>query len=83
MWNVNGIRSVLSKYTMNDLIKNYRPDFICINETKINEEMYKKEKIKIPGYNGYWNFCKCSSGYSGVAVFTKIPPISIVEDLEK
>ncbi len=37
MWNVNGIRSVLNKKTMRDLTSKYNPDFICVNETKINE----------------------------------------------
>lgn len=36
LWNVNGIRSVLSKGAMRDLIGQYVPDFICITETKIN-----------------------------------------------
>jgi exonuclease III len=31
MWNVNGIRSVLNKLAMRDLIAQYIPDFICIN----------------------------------------------------
>lgn len=42
MWNVNGIRSVLSKYAMRDFIAKYNPDFICVNETKINAELYAK-----------------------------------------
>jgi exodeoxyribonuclease III len=84
MWNVNGIRSVLNKNAMQKFIKDYEePDFICINETKIDAEGYAKERIKLPGYNDYWNFCKCSAGYSGVAVFTKFPPISRMEDLEE
>ena len=81
MWNVNGIRSVLNKHALRDLIDKYNPDFICINETKINAELYAKEKIKIPGYHDYWNFCKCSAGYSGVAVFAKYEPLSTFEDL--
>jgi exodeoxyribonuclease III len=83
MWNVNGIRSVLNKNAMRDLIDKYCPDFICINETKINAEIYAKEKIKLAGYNDYWNFCKCSAGYSGVAVFSRFRPLSIFEDLEE
>lgn len=84
MWNVNGIRSVLSKNKMNGLIEKYKPDFICINETKINGEYYLKEKnkLKIMGFHDYWNFCKCSAGYSGVAVYTKYAPKSIFNDIE-
>lgn len=45
--------------------------------------MFDKEKVmeKIPfidQYNSYWNFCKPpTKGYSGVAVFSKVPPISV------
>lgn len=31
MWNVNGIRSVISKLALRDLIGQYAPDFICVN----------------------------------------------------
>lgn len=83
LWNVNGIRSVLSKGAMRDMVSQYFPDIICINETKVNEESYLKERIKMDGYFDYWNFCKCSAGYSGVAVFSKFQPISIFEDLDE
>jgi hypothetical protein len=36
MWNVNGIRSILNKNAMNPVLKEFKPDFICINETKVN-----------------------------------------------
>ena len=85
MWNVNGIRSVINKNSLKDFVSKYDPDFICINETKIDAEMYEKDrfKLKLLGYNDYWNFCKCSAGYSGVAVYSKYQPISIEEDFEE
>jgi hypothetical protein len=83
MWNVNGIRSVLNKKAFPEFVKQYVPDILCINETKINQEQFEKSPIEIHGYSGYWNFCKCSAGYSGVAIFSKYLPISIFEDLEE
>ena len=80
-WNVNGIRAVMGKQDLQNYIKKSDPDIICFNETKIDFAAFEKDKIKVPGYHGYWNFCKCSSGYSGVAVFSKYLPISVVEDL--
>ena len=56
-------------------------DIICINETKINFEKFHKTPINIENYNGYWNFCKVSAGYSGVGVFSKYKPIRVIEDL--
>jgi exodeoxyribonuclease-3 len=32
-------------------------------------------------FNEYWNFCKVSSGYSGVATFSKHLPINVIEDM--
>lgn len=80
-WNVNGIRSVLNKQELQKYVETDKPDFICLNETKIDYEAFKKDPIKLPGYHSYWNFCKCSAGYSGVAVFSKYLPISVAEDL--
>lgn len=81
MWNVNGIRSVLNKNAIYNFINQYVPDILCINETKINQEQFDKGPIEIKGYSGYWNFCKVSAGYSGVAIFSKFLPLSIFEDL--
>ena len=80
-WNVNGIRAVLNKKELQDYLTKSQPDIICINETKIDEEAFKKAQIKLEGYHEYWNFCKCSAGYSGVAIFSKYLPISLKEDL--
>ena len=45
--------------------------------------MFEKSPIKVEKYNAYWNFCKVSAGYSGVAVFSKYAPIASSEDLEE
>lgn len=39
-WNVNGIRSALSKNLIRDLIILSKPDIICINDTKISQDKY-------------------------------------------
>jgi hypothetical protein len=80
-WNVNGIRSVMNKKDLQNYLTSKKPDIICIGETKIDEEAYDKGPINLEGYNAYWNFCKSSSGYSGVAIFSKHLPISVVEDI--
>jgi exodeoxyribonuclease III len=68
---------------LHNFITKYSPDIFCVNETKINKELYDKTPIYIKGYNGYWNFCKCSAGYSGVAIFSKFLPIAITEDIDE
>jgi len=39
-WNVNGIRSVMRKGSLKEYISQYKPDFLCINETKIDLEKF-------------------------------------------
>jgi len=71
----------LAKEDLKNYLDKSKPDILCVNETKIGQEAWKKGAITIDGYHGYWNFCKASEGYSGVAIFTKYLPISVKEDL--
>ena len=65
-WNVNGLRAVL-KNQFEDNIKTLDPDFICIQETKLKEEL---ENTYLSNYYKYFNFSR-RLGYSGVAIFSK------------
>lgn len=71
----------MNKKELTNYLDKVKPDILCLNETKIDYAAFQKEPIKLPGYHGYWNFCKCSAGYSGVAIFSKYLPISVTEDL--
>ncbi|MEM4248392.1 MAG: exodeoxyribonuclease III, partial [Candidatus Nanoarchaeia archaeon] len=74
-WNVNGIRAVLKKGFL-EWLASESPDMLCLQETKVSEEQLPNELRNVPGYNTYW----CSGerkGYSGTALFSKEPPISI------
>ncbi|KRX08933.1 Endonuclease/exonuclease/phosphatase [Pseudocohnilembus persalinus] len=88
-WNINGIRAQLKKNDLKNYVQKYQPDIFCLNETKIDEDMYKQSKIQeeIPfqkDYFSYWNFVKPpKKGYSGVALYSKVKPISIQYDLDK
>ena len=71
-WNVNGLRACLKK----DFMENMRPmdaDIYCLQETKMQKG---QAEIDMPGYHQYWNSAD-KKGYSGVAIFTKIEPISV------
>ncbi len=75
-WNVNGIRAVLKKDFVNS-IKSLDADIFCLQETKIHQP------LEIPGlkeYKSYWN-CAERKGYSGTAIFTKIPPLNVVNGI--
>ena len=77
-WNVNGIRAVLKKGFL-DFIKKENPDIICIQETKAHPEQVDLILEKYP-YQ-YWNSA-VKKGYSGTAIFSKIEPINVHNDLK-
>lgn len=68
-WNVNGIRSCLSKGFM-DYVKEADPDIICVQEHKCREGVLTFEGT---GYYQYWNYAE-RPGYSGTMILTKEKP---------
>lgn len=73
-WNVNGIRAVINKGAFQAFMAEYRPDILCLQETKVKEGQVD---IDLPGYYQYWNSAD-KAGYSGTAIFTKIKPLTII-----
>lgn len=77
-WNVNGIRSVIRKGELQRLLKEHDPDILCLQETKAEQG---QAEFDAPEYEEYWNSSKAKKGYSGTAIFTKIKPIAIMNDI--
>ena len=73
-WNVNGLRSISKKGFLN-WVKKEDPDIICLQEIKTQESQIVPD-ILPRGYYPFFNFAK-KSGYSGVAVFSKIQPTKV------
>jgi exodeoxyribonuclease-3 len=71
-WNVNGMRSILTK-GFYDFIKKEQPDILCLQETKMQEG---QAKVDLPDYQEYWSSAD-KLGYSGVAIFTKTKPLAV------
>jgi len=76
-WNVNGIRAVLKKGFL-DFLDEVNPDIICLQETKAHPEQVELNLEQYP-YK-FWNSAE-KKGYSGTAIFSKIKPISIINNL--
>ena len=79
-WNVNGLRPLLRKKELDNLIKEEDPDFICFNETKIDYEVIEKlnlNNIFNKTYKSYWYCPNEKKGYSGTGILTKYEPISV------
>lgn len=76
-WNVNGIRSVEKKGALAEFINKENPDIICFQETKAHEAQLD---LEFPEYEKYWNSAE-RKGYSGTAIWTKIPPLNVAYGL--
>lgn len=72
-WNVNGIRAVHKKGLFLPFIEEFKPDILCLQETKAEKS---QSVIDLPEYTEYWNSA-VKKGYSGTAIFTKIKPKSV------
>lgn len=74
-WNVNGIRAVQKKGFLDWLAK-ASPDVLCVQETKAHEDQLDMNLLNPPGYYTSWTK-PLRKGYSGVATFSKIKPLSV------
>ena len=71
-WNVNGLRAIIKK-RFYDIIAEQDPDIICLQEIKANKDQVQLD----PEFNEtypyqIWNSAE-RKGYSGTAIFSKIP----------
>lgn len=72
-YNVNGIRSALSKNWLSWL-QATDPDVICLQEIKATpDQLIDLLLLEQMGYEHYWNPAE-KKGYSGTAIFTKHSP---------
>lgn len=72
-WNVNGLRAGLKKGTFQDFIDREQPDILCLQETKAKPGQAITD---LPEYQEIWNSAE-RPGYSGTAIFTKVPPLRV------
>lgn len=75
-YNVNGIRSALSKNWLSWL-QAADPDIVCLQEIKASpDQVADLIALENMGYEHYWNPAR-KKGYSGTAIFTKRSPIKV------
>ncbi|MEQ1561628.1 MAG: exodeoxyribonuclease III [Nitrospira sp.] len=80
-WNVNGIRAVHKKGLFVPFVEKYKPDLLCLQETKAEQS---QSEVDLPDYEEYWNSAT-RKGYSGTAIFSNSKtigsPISVLSDI--
>jgi len=74
-WNVNGIRAAAKK-GFASWLESSQADVVCVQETKASVEQLDEKILDIPEYTSYFESAE-KKGYSGVAVYTKIPPVNV------
>ncbi|XP_076959937.1 DNA-(apurinic or apyrimidinic site) endonuclease, chloroplastic-like [Bidens hawaiensis] len=80
-WNVNGLRALLKLESFSALELAQREDFdvLCLQETKLQEKDVEAIKQRLlEGYdNSFWTCSVSKLGYSGTAIISRIPPLSV------
>ncbi len=77
--NTNGIRSAAKKGFF-EWMEQQNPDFVCVQETKAQEEQLSDAVFNPAGYYRYLNDAT-KKGYSGTAVYAKKEPDKVVTSL--
>lgn len=76
-WNVNGIRAVHKNGTF-DTFLSENADIFCVQETKASEDQLPEALIYRKDYDSYFSSAE-KKGYSGVALYTKRKPNSVMK----
>lgn len=75
-WNVNGLRACAGK-GFGESFKDLDADVVCLQETKMQAGQLD---LEFDGYESYWNYAD-KKGYSGTAIYTRIKPLSVSNDI--
>lgn len=70
------MRAVVKK-GFEDIFWSLDADFVCLQETKLQEGQIN---LDLPGYESYWCYAE-KKGYSGTAIFTRRTPLSVSYNL--
>lgn len=83
-WNINGLRSLLKKNYLDELISNEDPDILCLSETKLSSpDIDEVINTRFNQYKyRYWHISPIKKGYSGTAILMKEKPEKIIYGLK-
>jgi exodeoxyribonuclease III len=76
-WNVNGLRSIFKKGTLATLLEEWKPDVLCLQETRWDAPP------PIDGFkNTYFHNSREKKGYSGTSISCNFDPINVYKGFE-
>ena len=73
-WNTNGLRATAKQGFLAPLFEKYKPDILCLQETKATPEQLPEDVRNVSRYFSFFSYPKIKKGYSGVAIYTKEKP---------
>jgi exodeoxyribonuclease-3 len=76
-WNTNGLRATYTQGHFDPLFTMYNPDILCLQETKATSEQLPEAVRAVFGYDAFFAWPEIKKGYSGVAIYTKEPPLKV------
>lgn len=76
-YNVNGIRSALSKNFGGWLVQTM-PDILCLQEIKATPEQFDQALFNVAGYPAAYWYPAQKKGYSGTAILSRVPADNVV-----
>jgi exodeoxyribonuclease III len=71
-YNVNGIRAAFNK-GLSEWLQSEKPDLLCIQESKAQQDQVDPEAFSSLGYSDYWYSAE-KKGYSGVIILSREEP---------
>ena len=65
-WNVNGLRARLTHVV--DFLRDHEPDVLCLQETKVQDDLFPREPLEDEGYDvGFFG----QKSYNGMAILSR------------
>src|SRR3989338_2693383 len=77
-WNVNGLRSLAKDGYWESFLKGVKPDIFCLQETKASPEQLPEAMLSPLGYSAFFSSSHTKRGYSGVALYSRVEPLSVI-----
>jgi exodeoxyribonuclease-3 len=75
-WNVNGLRAVIRKNFFLS-VRQLGPDILSLQETKLQDHQITDEMTDFEDFETHWSSSVVKKGYSGVATYSRLTPISV------